>query len=169
MYALNPFHLVDGRVEVKCVRESSSFSVVYMLHLSLKFLDTLGHGYTVLLLRHCSNDFMCAQRFFLGPVDLLPWHVGRSVRPSVNTSNSAPLFGFFLKLVVIFLGWISLAFFFNLRKFKSSISQYLFGIYFSILAYIFLRVVFMSYKEVCARKWVFWGVRIFFFHRTSLK
>ena len=42
-----------------------------------------------------------AQRFsppFLGPLDLLPWRVvGRSVRPSVNTCNSATNFRIFLK------------------------------------------------------------------------
>ena len=36
---------------------------------------------------------------FLGPLDLLPWRVvGRSVRPSVNTCNSATNFRIFFKI-----------------------------------------------------------------------
>ena len=81
---------------------------------------------------------------------LLPWRVvGPSVHPSTPLTRQ-PMFGFFSKLVGIFLGWISLDDLF----FKSSISQYLFRIFSSILAFIFLRVVVMSYKEVCARKFL---------------
>ena len=36
-------------------------------------------------------------------------------------------------------------------------SQYLFRIFSSILAYVFVRVVFMSCKEVCARTLMYFG------------
>ena len=78
------------------------------------------------------------------------------------------MLGFFSNSVGIFLEWISLDVFFknynffNLKFFRSLFSQYLFHIFSSIFAYSFLRMVFMSYTEVCSRQLLqmgFWEVR----------
>ena len=105
--------------------------------------------------------------------DLLPWRVvgrsvGRSVRPSVNTCNSATNVRIFFKFGGN-IPWVNMArpFFrfckilnfeflkkinFNFKKFKSSFSQNLPDRICSILAYSFLMMVLKHCKEVYTLK-----------------
>ena len=89
----------------------------------------------------------------------------RSVCPSVNICNSATYVRIFFKIGVN-IPWVNitrrffhfckilnfLLLFFNFKKFKSLISQYFLCIFSYILAYIFLRVIFINYEKMCARK-----------------
>ena len=130
--------------------ELNSHIIIWPFRLNITFgwLQKLNPGYEICIISYQVNLYSEVSAMF------------NSLMPSLN-SRSLPFVVFLggfpsrcqnLSSGAIRPGGLLFIIFFNLKKLKSSISQYLFRIFFSILAYIFLRVVFMSYIEVCARK-----------------